>query len=471
MPGERPNVILLVVDTLRADHLSCYGYHRPTSPYLDQLAAYGTRFERCASQAPWTIPSFTTIMTGLFPERHRVVGSPWNVPNVREIRLDDGRPTLAEVFQLNGYTTVAVDNLHQMASHPTWFVRGYDHYINPTGRPGLYHHHVRASQVNELFLAWVDSSSRHEPFFAFLHYWDPHLPYNQPDAYQGVFPVEVDTDIVDLSDGRRYVPRWGYVDRLDDATLRAIAAYDAEIRYLDDSLRALVQGLEARGVMDDFIVAVTGDHGESMVEHDIAFDHQQLYEPTLHVPLIIASSDGRPGQTFNHCVQLVDVAPTLLDLARCEPGTRFDGDSLGNAVRAGLPGPGTADGRLVHAVQNGRAPARMIRSGDQKLIVRYATDNTMAITGVARIERYQLDADPYEVDERGEDAEATRLKSHLDEWLAALAEEEGLPDPLTESRLLVDFFSAPGDPELAKFYDGLGVVPGPTVSRRAAWES
>ena len=439
------NLILVVVDTLRADHLGCYGYHRDTSPQIDALAARGVRFENCFSQAPWTIPSFTNIVSGIYPEANRVVASPWNVPNANTIALDDRIPVLAEMLQEHGYHTIAIDNLHQMSSHPKWFVRGYDHYINLTRRPGLFHHHVRASEIQRAVEKWLESRPD-APVFLFLHYWEPHLPYNQEPPYDSWFKGELGDAPVERNGGREYVPRWGYLDRLTPRALEAIASYDAEIRYLDDYIGRLLEALDRHGITRDCTFVFSGDHGESMVEHEILFDHQDLYEPTVHVPLIISDSD--PGtarrRVVSELVEHVDLVPTVLDCLNVPQPPGLCGRSLKPALEPGGAVPVSA---AVHATQDGARPSRMLRTTEWKLVQRF-------FGRPQGRELYHLTEDPYELVNAAEAYPdiANEMADQMRCWLDRLLEPYGLADPFCDPRLSVDFFQYPGDPALADFY-------------------
>jgi arylsulfatase A-like enzyme len=438
------NLILIVVDTLRADHLACYGYHRETSPSIDALAARGIRFQSCFSQAPWTIPSFTTVMSGIYPEAHRVVSSPWNIPNANTIVFNDNVPVLAELLQASGYQTIAFDNLHQMASHPKWFVRGFDHYINLTRRPGLFHHHVRASEVQKAVESWL-SSCFDLPVFIFLHYWEPHLPYNQEPPYDSWFRAEIDAAAVPALGGE-YVPRWGYVDELTPRALEAISSYDGEIRYLDGYIERLLVSLEQHGILQNSVVVFSADHGESMVEHGILFDHQDLYEPTVHVPLIVTDSSANSprGLVVPDLVEHVDLVPTLLDFLDVPLPPGLNGRSLKSVITGRGPAP---LGRAVHATQDGRHPSRMLRTQDWKAIRRFR--------GIEpAVELYDLRTDPYElVNVAPSYIEiARKMSSQMDEWTRDLLSPMGLGDPFDDVSLNADFFQYPGDPDLAFFY-------------------
>jgi len=202
------NVLWFVLDTLRSDHLGCYGYFRNTSPNIDRLASEGVLFEDSYASAIATGPAFTSLFTGLAAINHGFYLTPWNVPN--QPLLDDRIATLPELIQARGaYTTAAFDNLINFRSHMKQFVRGFEFYVNVTRSPSWLHHHVIADEVNERLLPWLDRHA-HEHFFLFVHYWDPHTPYNMPEAFRGRFD-KAKGDLVtrQAPDGYEYVPGWG----------------------------------------------------------------------------------------------------------------------------------------------------------------------------------------------------------------------------------------------------------------------
>lgn len=438
------NVLLLAIDTLRADHLGCYGYHRRTSPVIDSLASRGTLFEQCHSQAPWTIPSFTTIMTGMYPESHKIAASPWNVPNANGIALDDRVPVLAERLLASGYVTMALDNLQQMASHPRWFVRGYNYYINLTRKPGLWHHHVRADEIHSELIGWLQRH-RDDQFFAFVHYWEPHLPYNQPAEYHGLFPAGIDQPVI-TRNGREYVPRWGFRDELTPRMLESVDAYDEEIRFVDDYIGRVVEELDRLHLLDNTMIAVVGDHGECMVEHGVLFNHMELYEPTVHVPLVIVAPGGQvAGRRVDALVEHVDIVPTILELAGVPVTADLDGRSLVPWLQGGTPDWRTTS----HAVQDGAHPCRMILDRDWKLLVRLPSGGAPG-----RLELYSRRDDPYELaNVAGVEPD---IAANLQRAAAAFVESQltrhGGTDPLIDPAWSIDFNQFPGDPVLGEFY-------------------
>ena len=171
------NILLVALDTVRADHLGCYGYGRATSPTLDRLAGEGARFERFYAPAIPTMPSYTTTFTGQFSITHGIVAHGQEKP------LDPARPWLPTLLMTAGYTTCAVDNLGT-AMRP-WFARGYEFYIDPTMRSGKTHS-APCEDINARALPWLRAHAN-ERFFLFIHYWDAHTPYLPPERYRGLF--------------------------------------------------------------------------------------------------------------------------------------------------------------------------------------------------------------------------------------------------------------------------------------------
>lgn len=331
------NVILITVDTLRADHLSCYGYWRKTSPNIDAFAEDGVCYERFFAQCSHTLPSFTSIMTGRTPFQTGVVATLHCVPDTPSGLLSDTVPTLAEILVKHQIHTYAVDNLMNFACHPSWFVRGFEKYLNPN--PESFVANVLADRVNEVVFELL--SRIKEPFFLWVHYWDPHRPYNQPGSYLSCF-LEDDGDdgICHLPDGRGYIRSWGPLEKVDGLDVRdgdrvsgardMIDAYDGEILYLDTRLGELFGRLESRGLYDRTAIFLTADHGESMAGPLTCFCHAEAIDACLWVPFIFkplekfTSGGGASERMATH----TDIAPTILDLFGIPPRSEMEGRSL-----------------------------------------------------------------------------------------------------------------------------------------------
>jgi len=325
------NIIFISLDTLRADHLGCYGYFRDTSPNLDQLAREGVRFENYISEAAHTVPAYTSMFTGLTPVTHGVMGTIWCLENENVDLLDDTTPMLAECLQAEGYVTCAVDNLHGMAFHPKWFPRGFEYYINYSRHPRK--GKPKADAVNARALPWIEQHADDE-FFLFVHYWDPHAGYGPPEPFDAVFPATADgAPSYTLSDGAEFVSRWGRRDRLTENALRRIALYDCEIRYVDDHVGQLLALLRRLGLYDETLILVNADHGDDMTEHTANFEHRECYDTTIRTPLIVKApksvqEPNTAGPVVEDLAGHVDITPTVLDFVGASDVPPMDGRSL-----------------------------------------------------------------------------------------------------------------------------------------------
>jgi arylsulfatase A-like enzyme len=334
---DKLNVVLIIVDTLRADHLGCYGYFRDTSPFLDRLAREGVLFRDSHASAIPTGPGFSSIITGLSPIHHHFYVTPFNLPNL--IDFDDDIPTLPELIQdvVGGYTTAAFDNLINFKSHMGQFVRGFEYYVNASRTAKPIHHHLVGGAVNERLIPWLKAHAA-EPFFLFAHYWDPHTPYNQPEEYRTVFHHEAgsldDLKVKEAPAGYNYVPGWGRVGELWEPapgeSELTLDLYDGEIRYTDRLIEEVVGTLEELDLTDRTVVIVNSDHGEQLGQHGM-YGHGMLHEAVIWVPLIMWGPGGIPeGQILEGYVQHADVAPTILSLlgAKKDDLPSFDGVDL-----------------------------------------------------------------------------------------------------------------------------------------------
>ncbi|MBL8841179.1 MAG: sulfatase [Planctomycetes bacterium] len=317
-PSARPrNVLLVVIDTLRADRLGCYGYARPTTPRLDALAARGLCFERAYATAPWTLPSTASLLTGLQPEVHRA--SHFFASISPEARL------LAESFEGEGYATAAFVGNYFV--QPLFgFERGFDRYDQGcmVDRGG-----INSDRISDAAIAWL-SQPRSAPFFLYLHYFDPHYNYWEHDGFK--FGGE-DTERVfsgaDIYALREQAPRFDAADRA-----RLDALYDSEVAFTDHHVGRVFDQLEAQGIADDTFVVVTADHGESLGEHGWIGHTVQLYEESIRIPLLVAGPGLEAARHGDLPVQLDDVLVPLLRLAGGEEAGPWS--SAAARVAAGL---------------------------------------------------------------------------------------------------------------------------------------
>lgn len=327
MPRRHPNIVIFAIDSIRRDHMSCYGYARQTTPYMDRIAAKGTLFENAFSAYIPTTPAYSSMLTG-----RDVIGT--QMPSLRPLGpLPKELPTMPEVLKRAGYNTTCV-------GFGGDFYRGFDRYLNFEGwvswedRPAR-----KAENLNAVTLPEIERLSRSKkPFLLFLRHMDPHAPYLPPAPYDTLFyskdpckrgnksmkPVFAFKPFADFL--ASWMPQ-GITDKD-----YVIAQYDGEIAYMDACIQVLITRMEELGILEDTLIVITGDHGETLYDHEIYFDHHGLYEPTLVVPLIYYWPGRVPEGTRSGAYTLhEDLLPTILDvcgLRNHAKGARFDGKSL-----------------------------------------------------------------------------------------------------------------------------------------------
>ncbi len=328
-PLPARGVVLVVVDTLRADHLGAYGHWRPTSPRLDARARRGVLFEQALSTSPWTLPAMASILTGQWPTRHGA-GSRARATGFAQVRrLAADAPGLAEAFRRAGYATAAFVN-NSFLVPGSGLERGFDVYDH---RPAGNWRHRRADATVDAALSWLARAARGR-FFLLVHVFDPHLAYDAPSGVRGRFSAP-------------YAAGELRPDKPQDvrarlATLRAeqkaylAAAYDEEILFVDAQLERLFQGLERRGAWARTLVMLTADHGEELFEHG-GFEHgHSVYQEVLRVPLVVWGP-GLRARREAQPISLADLAPTLLEAQQLAPARACDGVSLWPLLRDGQP--------------------------------------------------------------------------------------------------------------------------------------
>jgi arylsulfatase A-like enzyme len=341
----RPRSILLVsIDTLRADHLGAYGYPRPTSPFLDELAGEGTLFETAISSAPWTLPAHASLFSGLYPSTHRAVDG--------SEAIADTVTLAAEIFQQEGFATGGF-----VAS---WFVsenygfdRGFDQF--ESFQQTLKNNHknkIPAAQVVNGAVDWLQANGEN-PFFLFVHLYDAHFNYNPPAEHGALF----ETGYV----GPRPLYRnyFFYGENQMDPGLLAqeIAMYDGEIHYIDAELRRLHEKLEEMGLANDVLVVVTADHGEEFFERGSWGHAHTLYDEVIRVPLIARGPGVMAGQRWQDQVRHVDLLPTLLEAFELPAAGGLHGRSLWPILTRGedrvpaVPGDGGSDATVFEGAR------------------------------------------------------------------------------------------------------------------------
>ena len=321
------NVVLLTIDTLRADHLSSYGYQRQTSPAIDGLADRGVLFENAFTYWPKTRGSFAAMFTSLFAAQHGLT--------VRERDLPGYNQTLAEMLKDSGYqTAAAVDNGN--LDRELGFAQGFDRYEQVWLTADT--EAERTERLTRFAIDFLESYQQPEPFFLWIHYVNPHTPYEPPeellDLFRGdeIVPrgPELETVVGYHGGVNRHLPiagesRWGdYVD-----------SYDAEIAFADRHVGHVLEALDKSPHNGSTLVVLTSDHGESLGEHDYYFDHgYNLFDPSLRVPLVLSFPGILPqGEIVQAAVSTLDIFPSVLDLAQIAFPPGLQGRSLLPIVR------------------------------------------------------------------------------------------------------------------------------------------
>jgi arylsulfatase A-like enzyme len=413
--GAARGVLLVSIDTLRADHLGCYGYERATSPAIDRLARRGALFRNAWSTSSWTLPAHMSMLTSLYPSFHKLEKG----GSLGSVRLDESETTLAGVLRSAGFATAGLV-AHPYLSAEWGFDRGFDVYRR---------YSTRAAAQTERARRWLDwhllhaERGLHRPdFFLFLHYLDPHEPYDAPDGYAARFfpdyagPLRPSSKLVTLFAEQPFA---------DAQDLRyALALYDGEIAYADAHLGELWRSLEERGLADSTLVVLTSDHGEEMKDHGSMGHKETLYEEVLRVPLIVVAPGAvEAGRSIDAPVSILDIAPTILDLTASAPLAKAQGTSLrplmsaGSRAAAAPPAARFAELGPMQAEWERSFRRRAARSGALKLIVNYEAG------GNPRRELYDLQRDPGERRDlwaaRRDEKAVRRLAAALDDLVRA----------------------------------------------------
>lgn len=427
----RPNVIFILLDALRADHLGSYGYARPTSPALDSLAERGWRFENVVAPSSWTLPAMASILTSTYPGQHGVVR--------RGDALPADRENLASRLSALGYLTASF-NANPWLKRAFGFDSGFRVYFD-LDRLGLARNLIGvrlknlglrrlgrirvdpelvpdAEEITRRALAWI-SRNASGPFFLYLHFMDVHAPYDPPPGTHGRFCRGHAFDRPD----RFLENRFRSGKHAGDAAVleHVIELYDEDLLAADASIGRLVAALDASGLIERTHLIVTADHGEEFYEHGGTTHGSSLYQETVRVPLIIVPAEGggapsgateRSGarggspRVVRGRVTTLDLLPTILHLIGAEPPGRIEGVSLTSLMSPGASAT-AGDGRPVGSqlLHDGRAWVALFAGSDKLIRVRPPAPDTAAPT---RCELYHLDIDP---EERRDEVAAERERA------------------------------------------------------------
>jgi len=480
---SQPNVVLIVLDTARADDVLATRNNNQVTPALASIAEEGTQFENAFAAAPWTLPSHASLFTGVCPSKHGA--------HAGNKHLNGRHETIAELFTNAGYETVAVSN-NTWISEEFGFGRGFETFYktwqyvqnetdlgriareyegrskitalgralfdgNPIvnlcntlyGKFGRRRSDDGANRTNEWVESWLNQRTTDDPFFLFLNYLEPHLPYQPPRKYAEPFlpPGISYSEATDIPQQPwEYIANKQEITDVDFEALRAL--YRGEIAYLDNKLDELTQLFEEAGVWDDTVFVITGDHGENIGDHGL-MDHQYcLYETLVHVPLLISGGPFNDGGSSDELVQLTDVLPTLLDVAEIEAldaRSNMQGQSFYSAntqsreyVLAEYLAPQPSMTALEERI--GSLPTE-VRQYDRSLRA-IRTDQFKLVRGSdGSRELYDVHSDPNELTDISTSAldRLEQLETQLDEWLVSFHHAETTGDVAisseTKSRL------------------------------------
>lgn len=416
-PCRPRNLVLISVDTLRADHLGTYGYERPTSPFIDELASRGVVFERAYTTATWTVPSHASMLTGLYPRHHGMRRGGKEGRTAIPTDVD----TLAEVLQRSGYATMGLSNMLYLSTR-NGFHRGFDSWTEIGAAVG-----AQGSMPALTFRAmdWIDEH-REEPFFLFLHVYDVHSAYRPLPRYREMFVGAYDGPAFRGDEKPLVRHRRGQIELGEADAQHLINLYDAEIRQFDAGLKRLFALLAEAGVLDDTVVLLTADHGEEFLDHGDFLHGRTLYDELARIPWIMVGPCLPEGVRVREPVSLVDVLPTSLGLLGVEHEAEIDGVDVsdswtGSAEGVARPVFLEADEWIGSQPRDFR---RAVVQGDRKLHLDGRS---------GRVEVYDLAQDPGEQRDLGAEAGAD-LDTQLREFLAT-PERQGpsIPPPTTKT--------------------------------------
>lgn len=418
---RKPNILIIGVDSLRAPNLSCYGYPRLTSPHIDQLASQGTLFENTFSAHIPTTSGYTSMMSGLDVFSSQVVALRHRGPVRSEVTM------LSELLKGEGYNTTCVG----LSGNPS--SRGFDTYLDynawgswSEGRSD------KAQDLNRVFLPELERlCDADEPFFVLLRHMDPHAPYLPPEPFERMFYHGDECDpsnnsmepVLSFKPFRDFHASWmppGITDKD-----YVIAQYDGAIAYMDAAIKSIITFLETRGLLDDTIIVLNSDHGETLYEHACFFDHHGLYDSNLHVPLIIRYPSKVPaGTRISGYNQHKDLMPTLLELAEIESDIEFDGRSLMGMVR----GEVASHESEIYITECTWMRKHGWRTPQWKLIRALEPDFHFK----PPVELYNLVGDPLEtIDVADAHPDVVEALTHrMESWIAKRERETGLENPI-----------------------------------------
>lgn len=376
-----PNIVYIVIDTLRYDSLGCSGYFRDTSPAIDRLAGEGVVFKKAYSSAPWTKPSVASLFSGLSPNRHHAVDARGTLP--------EAVPVMAEILKNEGYRTLFFSGKNNFIGKTFNFHQGFDFYLNGS---------LKARKLTDRVLSVLEEEQGNR-FFAYIHYMDVHLPYNWNRFNYLFTPQKKDALFVPGVSRHKFIKRKtaaGKVSAEDKAYLKAL--YDGQVRYVDEYVKEIVTWLKEKDMFDNTLLVITSDHGEEFWEHR-NFEHgHTLYDELIHVPLIVAGNKLTKA-VVERPVRLIDLLPTVLKIAGIKAdGYRLEGIDLFDKSNDGKPVPPV----FVTNTLYGPEKYGLIRGGVKLILnttdLKEGRKEIIGFSSKVPMECYDLSGDPGETE-------------------------------------------------------------------------
>ena len=420
--AKQPNILLFGIDSLLATHMSCYGYYRHTTPHIDRFAEGGTLFEKTYSAHIPTTSAYASMLTGMDTFGTQVVALRHKGGLRSEVT------TLPEILREQGYESTCIG----FSGNPS--SRGFDNYLDYKASWGSWTagRSPKAQSLNEVAIPELERlAGQNQPFFLFLRHMDPHSPYLPPEPYERMFyhGNECDPSNRSMDPVMNFKPFCDYFATwmppgITDAEY-VIAQYDGAIAYMDACIQSIFNTLEAIGILDDTIVILNGDHGETLYDHECWFDHHGLYDVTLHVPLIVRYPHKVPaGRRVVGYNQHKDLVPTILELAEIDSGTSFDGQSLLPMVNGQI----TSHESEIYITECTWMRKHGWRTPEWKLIRALEPDFHFK----PEVELYNLISDPDEYENQAEKQPelVELLTKRMNNWISDRESATGLANPI-----------------------------------------
>ncbi len=419
--AKKPNILLVGIDSLLSTHMSCYDYDRLTTPHIDKFAKEGVLFENTFSPNVPTTPGYACMLTGMDIFSTQCVALRHRGGLTKKVK------TLPEILRKAGYNSTCVGFKGNPAS------RGFDKCIQYTSWGDRSNAFLpKADNLNEVTIPEIDRLAKsRKPFFLMLRHMDPHSPYMPPPPYDRIFyhGNECDPKNKSMEPVRAFKPFWKYFESwlpkgITDKDF-VIAQYDGAVAYMDACIQRIFQQLETLGILDETIVVINSDHGETLYDHECWFDHHGLYDVTLKVPLVIRYPKKLPAGVrvpgFN---QHKDLVPTIMELAGIRPGIRFDGRSLMKLVRGKVPSFESS----IYLTECTWMHKHGWRTPQWKLIVALEPDFHF----MPEVELYNHVEDPDEAVNLAQKLPhvVTQLREEMERHIAARQRKTGNPDPI-----------------------------------------